>query len=61
MTVFIPLVVNHAPTVTDHDGERHTVTFETGALGALLVYPTREAAEVAEPGARIVTMELHDE
>jgi hypothetical protein len=60
MTVFIPLVVNYAPTVDGEDGEEYRVTFETGALGALLVYPTREAAEKAEPGKRIITMELHD-
>jgi hypothetical protein len=60
VTVFVPLVVNHAPTVTGDDGEHHTVTFETGAIGALLVYPTREAAEKAEPGKRIMTMELLD-
>lgn len=61
MTVFIPLVVNHAPTVDGEDGTRHTVTFLTGAIGALLVYPTREAAEKAEPGKRIMTMNLLDE
>jgi hypothetical protein len=61
MTVYVPLVVNPAPKAIGQDGEEYTVTFETRALGALLVYPTREAAEKAEPGKRIVTMELHDE
>lgn len=59
-TVYVPMVVDHAPAVIDHDGERHAVTFETGAIGALLVYPTREAAEKAKPGKRIMTMELLD-
>jgi len=61
MTVYVPMVVNRAPTVEGDDGVRHTVTFLTGAIGALLVYPTRAAAEAAEPGKRIVTMELVDE
>jgi len=61
MTVFVPLVVNPAPKAIGSDGEEYRVTFETRALGALLVYPTREAAEKAEPGKRIMTMELVDE
>jgi hypothetical protein len=60
MTVFIPLVVNPAPKAIGQDGEEYQVTFATGAIGALLVYPTREAAEKAEPGKRIMTMELLD-
>jgi hypothetical protein len=59
MTVYVPMVVNHAPTVEGDDGERHTVTFLTGAIGALLVYPTREAAERAEPGKPVIAMEMH--
>ncbi len=60
MTVFIPLVLNPAPKAIGQDGEEYQVTFETGAIGALLAYPTREAAEKAEPGKPIMAMELLD-
>ena len=58
MTVFIPLVLNPAPKAIGLAGEEYRVTFETGAIGALLAYPTRALAERAEPGAKVVEFQM---
>ncbi|RTL21334.1 MAG: hypothetical protein EKK55_16335 [Rhodocyclaceae bacterium] len=58
MTVYVPMVMCHGPPATAPDGTMHRVTFHGGALGALLVYETREAAEAAEPGAHVWELTL---
>jgi len=61
VTIYIPMVLNPAPKAIGQDGEEYRVLFEHGGLGALLAYPTREAAEKAEPGKPVMVMELCSE